>query len=90
MDELQAKALEEFTAPDSQTGTGNADASDYPEPAAVKKAFAAAEQAIVRERILSTGKRPDGREPTQLRDIWAEVDLSPRAHGSGLFTRGET
>ncbi len=84
MDELQEKALEEFTAPE------NVDASDYPEPAAVKKAFAAAEQAIVRERILATGSRPDGRTPKDLRNIWAEVDLSPRAHGSGLFTRGET
>ena len=68
----------------------DADASDYPEPAAVKKAFATAEQAIVRERILATGNRPDGREPKELRNIWAEIDLSPRAHGSGLFTRGET
>ena len=84
MDELQAKALEEFTAP------ADADASNYPEPTAVKKAFATAEQAIVRERILATGTRPDGREPKELRNIWAEIDLSPRAHGSGLFTRGET
>ncbi len=84
MDELQAKALEEFTAPE------DADASDYPAPATVKKAFATAEQAIVRERILATGNRPDGREPKELRNIWAEVELSPRAHGSGLFTRGET
>jgi polyribonucleotide nucleotidyltransferase len=90
MDELREKALEEFTAPDPLTGTSNADASDYPEPAAVKKAFATAEQAIVRERILATGNRPDGRTPKDLRNIWAEVDLAPRAHGSGLFTRGET
>ncbi len=39
---------------------------------------------------LSTGKRPDGRTPTEIRPIWCEVGLSPRAHGSGLFTRGET
>jgi polyribonucleotide nucleotidyltransferase len=36
------------------------------------------------------GKRPDGRTPKDVRPIWCEVDLSPRAHGSGLFTRGET
>ena len=36
------------------------------------------------------GKRPDGRGPKDLRNIWCEVNLSPRAHGSGLFTRGET
>jgi polyribonucleotide nucleotidyltransferase len=36
------------------------------------------------------GKRPDGRAPTEVRPIWCEVGASPRAHGSGLFTRGET
>ncbi len=49
-----------------------------------------AEQSIVRERILSMGKRPDGRGPTDIRPIWCEVGISPRAHGSGIFTRGET
>ncbi|MBI2332284.1 MAG: polyribonucleotide nucleotidyltransferase, partial [Chloroflexi bacterium] len=49
-----------------------------------------AEQAIVRERILSMGKRPDGRKPTEIRPIWCDVNVSPRAHGTGLFTRGET
>ena len=39
---------------------------------------------------MSAGKRPDGRTPTDIRPIWCEVGLSPRAHGSGLFTRGET
>ena len=45
---------------------------------------------VVRERILEQGKRPDGRALTEIRPIWCEVDISPRAHGSGLFTRGET
>ena len=67
-----------------------ANASDYPSLASVREAFDQAEQGIVRERILGMDKRPDGRGPKDLRDIWAEVDLSPRAHGSGLFTRGET
>jgi polyribonucleotide nucleotidyltransferase len=85
MDDLKEKTVTAFcTIPDGE------DASNFPEPASVKKAFEAAEQAIVRERILAEGKRPDGRTPKDLRDIWAEVDLSPRAHGSGLFTRGET
>jgi len=65
-------------------------ASDYPSLASVREAFDQAEQTIVRERILGQGKRPDGRGPTDIRDLWAEVNLSPRAHGSGLFTRGET
>ena len=65
-------------------------ATDYPSLAAVREAFDQAEMDIVRERILSQGKRPDGRGPTDIRPIWCEVGLSPRAHGSGLFTRGET
>jgi polyribonucleotide nucleotidyltransferase len=45
---------------------------------------------VVRERILNDGLRPDGRKPAEIRPIWCAVDFSPRAHGSGLFTRGET
>jgi polyribonucleotide nucleotidyltransferase len=56
----------------------------------VGKAFEEAEKSIIRERILSEHVRPDGRTPKDVRDIWCEVDVSPRAHGSGLFTRGET
>ena len=67
-----------------------ANAADYPSLASVREAFDQAEMDIVRERILSEGKRPDGRTPTDIRPIWCEVGLSPRAHGSGLFTRGET
>src|SRR5687768_6286708 len=63
---------------------------DRPSMAAVREAFDQAEQQIVRERILSQGKRPDGRTPTDIRPIWCEVGVSPRAHGSGIFTRGET
>ncbi|HEX2697144.1 MAG TPA: polyribonucleotide nucleotidyltransferase, partial [Anaerolineales bacterium] len=65
-------------------------ASDYPAEKDVRSAFSEAEHKIVRERILSAGKRPDGRTPTDIRPIWCEVGISPRAHGSGLFTRGET
>lgn len=56
----------------------------------IGNAFEEAEKAIIRERILSERKRPDGRNPEDIRDIWCEVNVSPRAHGSGLFTRGET
>jgi polyribonucleotide nucleotidyltransferase len=65
-------------------------AADYPSMSSVRESFDQAEQDIVRERILSMGKRPDGRTPTDIRPIWCEVGISPRAHGSGLFTRGET
>ena len=56
----------------------------------VKAAFEKAFKKIVRQRILEQGKRPDGRTPKEIRPIWCEVGISPRAHGSGLFTRGET
>jgi polyribonucleotide nucleotidyltransferase len=48
------------------------------------------EKEIVRTRIIKEGLRPDGRGLKQLRPLWGEVGISPRAHGSGLFTRGET
>jgi polyribonucleotide nucleotidyltransferase len=56
----------------------------------VKAAFEAAYKSKIRGRILEQHKRPDGRDLTTVRDIWCEVGTSPRAHGSGLFTRGET
>jgi polyribonucleotide nucleotidyltransferase len=56
----------------------------------VKEAYTSAEKAVVRRRIINDGKRPDGRKPTEIRPIWCEVGYSPRAHGSGIFTRGET
>jgi polyribonucleotide nucleotidyltransferase len=85
MDSLQEAVVTELC-----TVPQNANPSDFPAENDVKSAFGEAEQKIVRERILSAGKRPDGRTPTEIRPIWCEVGLSPRAHGSGLFTRGET
>jgi polyribonucleotide nucleotidyltransferase len=58
--------------------------------AEIAEAFGKVHQSIVRERILEGGIRPDGRGTKDIREISAEIDLSPRAHGSGLFTRGET
>ena len=44
----------------------------------------------VRKMILKDHKRPDGRGITQIRPLAAEIDLLPRVHGSGMFTRGQT
>lgn len=44
----------------------------------------------VRKMILKDHKRPDGREITQIRPLAAEIDIVPRVHGSGMFTRGQT
>jgi polyribonucleotide nucleotidyltransferase len=81
MDELLAKVVADMCV----EGDANAPAKKD-----VESAFSESEHKIVRERILSAGKRPDGRTPTEIRPIWCEVGVSPRAHGSGLFTRGET
>lgn len=45
---------------------------------------------VVREKVLTTGHRIDGRDTKTVRPIQCEVDVLPRAHGSALFTRGET
>src|SRR5246127_247134 len=52
--------------------------------------FKELEAKIVRWNILDTGKRIDGRDARTVRNIIAEVGVLPRAHGSALFTRGET
>ena len=44
----------------------------------------------VRKMILKDGKRPDGRAMDQIRHLEAEIDLIPRVHGAGMFTRGQT
>jgi polyribonucleotide nucleotidyltransferase len=56
----------------------------------LREAFYDLYRTEVRSRILQSNQRTDGRDPKQIRPLAAEVDLSPRAHGSGLFTRGET
>ncbi|MCI0521829.1 MAG: polyribonucleotide nucleotidyltransferase [Chloroflexi bacterium] len=78
VDEIQAAAVAELAGEDDE------------KKSAVKSAFESVMREVVRQRILEQGMRPDGRGLTDIRDIWCEVDFSPRAHGSGLFTRGET
>ncbi len=53
-------------------------------------AFDALIKKAVRKRILVNKIRPDGRDLTTIRELSSEVGISPRAHGSGLFSRGET
>lgn len=61
----------------------------YP-AARVNAVFKELEAKIVRWNILDTGKRIDGRDVKTVRQIVAEAGVLPRAHGSALFTRGET
>jgi polyribonucleotide nucleotidyltransferase len=58
--------------------------------AAVQLAFDKLEKSIIRERIAVHKKRPDGRAENEIRDITIEVGVTPRTHGSALFTRGQT
>jgi polyribonucleotide nucleotidyltransferase len=75
---LQKEIVAELTAQDEDLGPS------------VVEAFDETLKHVVRKRILERQLRPDGRGLTDIRPIWAEVGISPRAHGSGLFTRGET
>src|SRR5690349_20251518 len=56
----------------------------------VADVFKELEAKIVRWNVLDTGKRIDGRDVKTVRNIVCEVGVLPRAHGSALFTRGET
>lgn len=48
------------------------------------------EKKAVRNLLLDEGLRLDGRKSTEIRPIWSEIDYLPSAHGSAIFTRGET
>lgn len=56
----------------------------------VDKYYNEVEKEAMRRSILDEGKRLDGRKTTEIRPIWSEVDCLPGAHGSAIFTRGET
>ena len=64
-----------------ETGEKRAEAGDC---------FNRLKERLFRERLLRDGRRPDGRGFDQVRAISSEVGFLPRAHGSALFTRGET
>ena len=57
---------------------------------AIKLAFKSLVKNVVRDRVISGGPRLDGRSPTNIREISAEIGLLPTVHGSSLFLRGET
>ena len=56
----------------------------------VERYYHAVEKAAMRNMILDEGVRLDGRDTTTVRPIWCETDYLPCAHGSAIFTRGET
>ena len=66
------------------------EAEDSPAEGAVRDAIGKLEKSIVRGRIIAGEKRIDGRDTKTVRPITIRTGLLPRAHGSALFTRGET
>ena len=68
-------------------------AEDYPEPEQqrdIEKVLEMILKEEVRRMILEESRRPDGRGPEDIRPLYSETSLLPRAHGSGLFRRGQT
>jgi polyribonucleotide nucleotidyltransferase len=82
--QVEAEVLEAY-APATADGE-----SDPELRAAVSRAFDDLEKHAIRRRIAVDKKRPDDRAQDEIRPIECEVDVAPRAHGSALFTRGET
>jgi polyribonucleotide nucleotidyltransferase len=60
------------------------------DPGDIKAVYQEVLKKETRKLILEQGQRADGRKKDEIREIWGRVGLLPRAHGSGLFTRGET
>ena len=86
------KRLENYTAIEEleETLVSELAGEDETKAEPLKGAFHEIYKKVVRDRILNRNLRPDGRSLAEIRPIWCEVNISPRAHGSGLFTRGET
>ncbi|MGH7611532.1 MAG: polyribonucleotide nucleotidyltransferase [Candidatus Dormibacteria bacterium] len=63
----------------------------FPErPGDLSPAFESVLKQAVRKAVLEQGVRPDGRRTDEIRPIWCEAGILPRAHGSAVFTRGQT
>jgi polyribonucleotide nucleotidyltransferase len=75
------------TGPVADDGTRTIDSTTK---AYAKKACEAIYKDLVRKKIAVDKRRPDGRGTEDIRPIEVEVGVNPRAHGSGLFTRGQT
>ncbi len=74
-----------------ETLAGDPDSEGFSERrSATQFAFDKFEKELVRRRIAIDKKRPDGRAADEIREISIETKVSPRAHGSALFTRGQT
>ena len=77
--DLKSQALKELVDEDSGVAEGD-----------ISEVFGALEKSTVRNRVLDGNPRIDGRDTKTVRSIHVEAGLLPKAHGSALFTRGET
>jgi polyribonucleotide nucleotidyltransferase len=78
-DEIMVKVLEEF---------GEETMAEW--KVAADRYFDKIKKKVIRDTVLTDAKRLDGRKYNEIRPIWCEVDYLPAAHGSSIFTRGET
>src|SRR6201994_54374 len=87
---VEAEILEQHAPPAPEGASEDQLVAAKQKRAAVQLAFDKLEKSIIRERIAVHKKRPDGRGEDEIRDISIEVGVTPRTHGSALFTRGQT
>ena len=79
IEELKEKLNATFSEEELEENTGE-----------INKAFYICQKEAIRNFILDTKTRLDGRKTDEIRPIWCEVDYLPKTHGSAVFTRGET
>ena len=92
-DLLLARVLQELELPfpvGPAPAEGDAQVKDSTTKQYVKRAFEGVYKSLVRHKIAVDKRRPDGRSTDEIRSIACEVEVSPRTHGSALFTRGQT
>jgi polyribonucleotide nucleotidyltransferase len=87
---VETAILEQYATPAPEGASEEQQQAAKALRAAVQLAFDKLEKSIIRERIAVHKKRPDGRSENEIRDISIEVGVTPRTHGSALFTRGQT
>ena len=87
---VEEAIVEQYGPPAREGATDEEQQAARERRAAAKMAFESLEKSIIRERIAVHKKRPDGRSEDEIRDITIEVGVTPRTHGSALFTRGQT
>ncbi len=83
LDELKETLLEQMAEEKGETFIEE-------KGALVERYFDKWKKETIRQIVLEEGVRLDGRKPDEIRPIWCEVDYLPSAHGSAIFTRGET